>query len=48
MQDWKKIIFIRAIEVRMANGEGTAKEIIESYGKLSNDEKNELKAVFKI
>lgn len=46
MQDYKKIIFIKAIEVRMANGEGTAEEIIESYGKLTGDEKKELKANF--
>lgn len=47
MQSYKKIIFIRAIEVRIANGDGSAKEIIESYGKLTSDEKKELKAEFK-
>lgn len=46
MQDYKKIIFIKAVEVRMANGEGTAKGIIESYEKLTGDEKKELKAEF--
>ena len=46
MLDYKKVIFLRAIKVRVANSEGTAEEIIESYGKLTGDEKKELKANF--
>ncbi len=46
MLDYKKVIFLRAIKVRVANREGTAEEIIESYGKLTGDEKKELKANF--
>ncbi len=46
MLDYKKVIFLRAIKVRVANREGTAEEIIEAYGRLTNDEKSELKAEF--
>lgn len=46
MSEWKKLIFVNSVRVRIQNGEGTANEIIESYTKLSDDEKMILKTEF--
>ena len=45
MDTWKKVIFINSIKVRLQNGEGTAEEIINSYVKLTEDEKEILSVV---
>ena len=42
MQTYKKIIFLKAIKVRIELGDGTANEIIETYTKLTDNEKVEL------
>lgn len=46
MEAWKKVIFVNSIKVRLQNGEGSAEEIINSYAKLSDGEKEILKAEF--
>lgn len=46
MDTWKKVIFINSIKVRLQNGEGTAEEIINSYVKLTEDEKEILRKEF--
>ena len=46
MDTWKKVIFINSIKVRLQNGEGTAEEIINSYVKLTEDEKEILRKDF--
>lgn len=47
MQDYKKIIFLKAIRVRLVAGEGTVDTIINAYTKLTEEEKIELKeAIF--
>ena len=46
MEAWKKAIFVNSIKVRLQNGEGSAEEIINSYAKLSDGEKEILKAEF--
>lgn len=46
MPAYKKIIFIKAIKVRVGTGEGTAEEIIATYSKLTEAEKAELQAEF--
>ena len=46
MEAWKKAIFVNSIKVRLQNGEGGAEEIINSYAKLSDGEKEILKAEF--
>ena len=46
MEAWKKAIFVNSIKVRIQNGEGSAEEIINSYAKLSDGEKEILKAEF--
>lgn len=47
MPTYKKIIFVKAISVRIEGGEGTAEEIIRSYTKLTETEKLELLKEFK-
>lgn len=42
MPTYKKIIFLKAIKVRVNAGEGTAEEIIKTYIKLTESEKEEL------
>lgn len=42
MPSYKKIIFMKAIKVRIEAGEGTAEEIIDTYTKLTEEEKVEL------
>ncbi len=39
---WKKIIFVNAIKARLAMENRTVEEIIETYSKLSESEKEEL------
>jgi len=46
MPHYKKIIFMKAIKVRVENGEGAAKKIIETYTKLTDKEKKELLSEF--
>ncbi len=46
MSEWKKLIFVNSVKVRVQRGEGTADEIIDSYTKLTEDEKIILKAEF--
>lgn len=46
MSTWKKLIFINSVKVRVQSGEGTAEEIIDSYTKLTEDEKTVLRAEF--
>lgn len=46
MAAYKKIIFLKAIKVRVQTGEGTPDEIIETYVKLTEAEKNELRKEF--
>lgn len=45
MQSWKLSIFVNAVKIRVANGEGTAEEIVDSYTKLTSEEKAEILAV---
>jgi hypothetical protein len=42
MPRWKQLIFVRAIEIRVAGGEGTEDEIIDSYTKLTDAEKADI------
>lgn len=42
MPDYKKIIFLKAINVRIDAGEGSADAIIKTYTKLTEIEKEEL------
>ena len=46
MEAWKRAICVNSIKVRLQNGEGSAEEIINSYAKLSDGEKEILKAEF--
>ena len=46
MEAWKKVIFVNSIKVRLLNGDGSAEEIINSYAKLTDSEKEILKAEF--
>lgn len=46
MSEWKKLIFVNSVKVRVQSGEGTANEIINSYTKLTEDEKVILRAEF--
>lgn len=46
MSEWKKLIFVNSVKVRVQSGEGTADEIIDSYTKLTENEKIILKAEF--
>lgn len=46
MAAYKKIIFLKAIKVRYQAGEGTVNEIIETYAKLTEVEKDELRNEF--
>ena len=48
MAAYKKIIFIRAIQVRIDAGEGTVNMIVNSYTKLTDNEKQELLREFGI
>lgn len=42
MPMYKKIIFVKAIKVRIEVGEGTADEIVAMYTKLTEAERQEL------
>lgn len=44
MAEWKKSIFVKAIRARVAKMEGTAEEIVDTYSKLSVEEKQEILA----
>lgn len=46
MDAWKKLIFVNSVKVRIQNGEGTAEEVIDSYVKLTEEEKRILKGEF--
>ena len=46
MAAYKKIIFLKAIRVRIQAGEGTPDEIIATYTKLTEAEKVELQKEF--
>lgn len=46
MTGYKKVIFLKAIRVRIEAGDGTAQEIIDTYTKLSDAEREELRKEF--
>lgn len=46
MQDYKKIIFKKAIQIRLNTGDGTLQEILDSYPKLTTFERSELEQEF--
>lgn len=46
MAEWKKYIFIKAIEARVSNQEGTVEEILITYTKLTDSERKELASCF--
>ncbi len=46
MPGYKKVTFLKAIRVRIEAGEGTAQEIIDTYTKLSDAEREELRKEF--
>lgn len=46
MPNYKKVIFLKAIKVRLESGEGTVDEIVETYTKLTEAERTELKNAF--
>lgn len=43
MPSWKFNIFVRAIKVRMEAEQATREEILETYPRLTESEKNELR-----
>ena len=47
MNDVVKNIVSRAIEIRIKRGE-SIKDILNSYPKLTNDDKNELREMFSV
>lgn len=46
MAEWKKSIFVKAIKTRIEKGEGTLGDILETYTKLSEEEKQEIRQEF--
>ncbi len=42
MSAWKLNIFVNAVKIRYAAGEGTYEEIIATYPKLTEEEKAEI------
>lgn len=46
MPTYKKIIFVKAIKVRVEAGEGSIDKIIDSYTKLSAEEQDVLRKEF--
>ena len=42
MQSWKLAIFVSAIKIRVASGEGLAEDVIDTYTKLTEVEKAEI------
>lgn len=42
MPSWKLSIFVSAVKIRYAAGEGTVEEIIDTYPKLSEEEKKKI------
>lgn len=46
MLEYKKIIFKKAIQIRLKSGDGTLQEILDSYPKLSVVERAELEQEF--
>lgn len=42
MPSWKLSIFVSAVKIRYAVGEGTYEEIIDTYPKLSEEEKKKI------
>lgn len=42
MPSWKLNIFVNAVKIRYATGEGTYEEIIATYTKLTDSEKAEI------
>jgi hypothetical protein len=45
MPSWKLSIFVSAVKIRYAAGEGTFEELLATYPKLSEQEKAEIMAV---
>jgi hypothetical protein len=48
MADYLKRIFVRAIKTRMKNEEKTLDEILETYTKLSEEDKEEIRKEFEV
>jgi hypothetical protein len=44
MVSWKLTIFMRAVQIRCERGEGTYEQILETYPKLTAEEKAEILA----
>ena len=45
MPSWKLSIFVSAVKIRFASGEGTYEEILATYPKLNEPEKGEVLAI---
>jgi uncharacterized protein (DUF433 family) len=45
MPSWKLSIFVSAVKIRYAAGEGSYEEILATYPKLTEEEKAEIMAV---
>lgn len=47
MPEWKKQIFVKAVDIRIKSSEGSVEEIINSYPKLTDIDKEEILDFFK-
>ena len=48
MPSWKLCIFVNAVKIRYSAKEGSYEEILETYSKLTVDEKAEIRSALSV